>query len=88
MKKGTLKNGFNYEVDENCLDNMELVDAMAEAEAGNPLRFSQATLLLLGKDQKKALYDHLRKDDGRVPIQDVSDAFEEILQDLGEQGKN
>ena len=31
-KKGTLENGFVYEVDENVLDDMRLVDAIAEAE--------------------------------------------------------
>lgn len=86
--KGKLKSGFTFEVDDKALDNMELIDAMAEAEDDNPQRFSKAVLLLLGKDQRNKLYNHLRTDDGRVPIESVSNAFVEIFTALGEQAKN
>lgn len=86
--KGTTKSGFTYEINDEALDNMELIDAMAEAEEDNPQRFSKAVLLLLGKKQRNELYDHLRAEDGRVPIEAVSDAFVEIFTALGEQGKN
>ena len=86
--KGKLKNGFEFDIDEKALDNMELIDAMAEAQEDDPGKFSKATLLLLGKEERKRLYDHLRADDGRVPIQSVADSFVEIFQALGDQGKN
>lgn len=86
--KGKLKNGFEFDIDEKALDNMELIDAMAEAQDDNPAKFSKAILLLLGKDERDRLYDHIREQDGRVPIQAVSDSFVEIFQALGDQGKN
>ena len=86
--KGKLQNGFEFDIDEAALDNMELIDAMTEAQEDDPGKFSKATLLLLGKDERKRLYDHLREEDGRVPIKAVADAFVEIFQALGEQGKN
>ena len=75
-------------MDENALDNMELIDAMAEAQSDNPAMFSKAVVLLLGKDQRDRLYDHIRKDDGRVSIEEVTNAFVEIFETLGESGKN
>ena len=86
--KGKLKNGFSFDVDENALDNMELIDAMAEAQEENPAMFSKAVLLLLGKDQRKKLYDHIRADNGRVSVEAVTHSFVEIFEALGEQGKN
>lgn len=86
--KGELKNGFSFDVDENALDNMELIDAMAEAQEENPAMFSKAVLLLLGKDQRKKLYDHIRDDNGRVSVEAVTNSFVEIFEALGEQGKN
>lgn len=86
--KGELKNGFSFDVDENALDNMELIDAMAEAQEENPAMFSKAVLLLLGKDQRKMLYDHIRDDNGRVSVEAVTNSFVEIFEALGEQGKN
>lgn len=88
MKKGTLKNGFEFEVDEKVMDDMEFIDLLAEADDGNPLRFSQATLLLLGRDQRKRLYDRIRTEEGRVPLEAFSDVFYELIEALGEEGKN
>ena len=87
MLTGTLKNGFEYEIDEGALDNMELIDAMAEAQEDDPTNCSKAVVILLGKEQRDRLYDHVRKD-GRVAISDVTEAFVEIFQDIGDQGKN
>ena len=86
--KGKLTNGFEFDIDANVLDNMELIDAMAEAQNDDPTKFSEATLLLLGREERKRLYDHLRDENGRVPVQAVADAFVEIFEILGDQAKN
>ena len=87
MKKGKLNNGFEYEVDENVLDDMELLDALAEAEE-NPLKISVVSRKVLGTEQRKRLYDHLRREDGTVPVEDASQAIIDILEDMGDEGKN
>lgn len=87
MLTGTLKNGFEFEIDEGALDNMELIDAMAAAQEDDPTKFSKAVLILLGEEQRNRLYEHVRKD-GRVAISDVTEAFVEIFQTIGDQGKN
>ena len=86
MIKGELKSGFKFQIEETALDNMELVDAIAETE-DNPTAVGKVALFLLGKDQKKALYEHLRTDAGNVPVQAFTDAVVEILGST-KQGKN
>lgn len=87
-KKGTLKNGFVYEVDENVLDDMRLVDAIAEAEGENPLKVSKVVTMVLGDEQKERLYKSLENETGRVPVKVAMDALMEIFNRLGEEGKN
>ncbi len=89
MKQIVLNNGFAVEVDENVIDNMELVDALAEMkDDDDPLGISKVTKLLLGKKQRKALYDAVRTEDGRVPLNEISHAIEEIFAAFDDQGKN
>lgn len=88
MRKGTLENGFEFEINEEALDDMELLDAMAEAESGDPLQMSRVMLKVLGKPQRDSLYEHLRNESGRVPIEAAMNALVEIMNSAGEEGKN
>lgn len=81
------KSGFECEVTKGRLDNMELVDALAELDE-NELAVSRVCLLLLGKETRKRLYDHLRTEDGRVPTASLTAELSEIMAALGETGKN
>ena len=51
-------------------------------------QISAVCRLVLGKAQRKALYDHLRTEDGRVPADQVSAALNEIFLALGPDAKN
>lgn len=86
MIKGRTNGGFDYEISETRLDNMELVDALAEAQE-NPLKIGTVVTLLLGSEQKKKLYDHLRLEDGTVPSGRVSEEIVEIFNSC-KAGKN
>lgn len=81
------KTGFTCELDEKKMDNMELLDTLAEISE-NPLNVSKVVKLILSDDQRKALYDHLRTEDGCVPISAVSEAIVDIFNSTGQQGKN
>lgn len=81
------KSGFECEITKDRLDNMELVDALAELDE-NELAVSRVCLLLLGKETRKRLYDHLRTEDGRVPTAALTAELSEIMAALGETGKN
>lgn len=86
--KGETKTGFQFSIDRETFDNMELVDALAELEGGNPLAVSDAVRLLLGKEQRKKLYDHLREEGGRVPATKVTREITDIFSEFGKKGKN
>lgn len=87
MIRGKLESGFEYEFAEEVRDNMELLDAIVEADE-NPLAVSKVVKLLLGENQRRKLYDHLRTDKGNVPILAVSNAVAEIFRGSGQAVKN
>lgn len=88
MKTGELSNGFKYEIDEVVFDDMRFLDALAEADDGDPLATSRVCDMLLGKEQKKALYKMLQNKDGRVPIEPVLECVKELMEALGDESKN
>lgn len=88
MKKGKTTNGFSYEIDENVLDDMELIDAMAEAQGEDPTQISVVVKKIFGTEQRTKLYDHIRTEDGRVPVNDVAEMIKEIIESIGDDGKN
>lgn len=67
-KKGTTSTGFEYEITDEAMNDAELLDALIEAEDGNVISMRRAIDRLLGKEQVKRLYEHLRDEHGRVPI--------------------
>lgn len=88
MKKGKTESGFKYEIDEQVLDDMELIDAMAASQGEDPTQISTVVVKIFGAEQRKRLYDHVRTDDGRVPINEVANIITEIINSLGDDGKN
>ena len=87
MVKGILQNGFEFEIDVEELDDMEFVEALADVEE-NPLAFPKVCTLMLGEEQKKRLYDHLRNEKGKVPVKAVRESIIEIMRVSGEETKN
>lgn len=77
--KGTTSTGFEFEFDKQRVNNMEYLDALAEIKKGNAEAYSEAVSLLLSPEMKKALYDHVRTEDGRVPLEDIDREIDEIL---------
>lgn len=85
--KGKTNSGFEFEIDSMVMDDMELVDALADTMNDNPLSFSIVCTKLFGVEQKKRLYNHLRKD-GRVPLEAISNEIADVFKAMGEDGKN
>ena len=81
--KGKTSTGFEFDIENERLDDMELVDIMAEIDE-NPLLMPKLCKMLLGDEQKKRLYDHLRNEEGRVPIEAVTNAIQEIFNSPGD----
>ena len=77
--------GFKIDVDEAMFNDMELFDSIAEVEKGHMLYLPEVAKKILG-DKKDELYDLLRTESGRVPVDEVSNQILEIIQQAG--GKN
>ena len=83
MIEGKTKSGFAYSIPEKRLRNVDLMEAMRAFEKGDKLAVVDVLTLMLGEEQKKALYDHVRDEDGIVPDEAVSAELGEML--LGSQ---
>ena len=77
MIRGKLSSGFEFHLDENIFDDFELVELYAKV-AKNPIWVGDLAERLLGTEQKKALVEHLRKEDGKVHTTDMFNALKEI----------
>lgn len=78
--------GFEFEIEDGVLDNMELLDAIAELEE-NPLKLTKVVKLLLGEKTKERLYDHVRNEKGRVPADALSTEVADIFKLLNDKVK-
>lgn len=87
MIRGKTSTGFEFEIDEMKLDDMEFLDALSEVDE-NPLKFSKIIKMMLGEEQRSRLYDHLRTEDGRVPVDAANAAIIEIMEYSKDDTKN
>lgn len=87
MKKGKTNSGFEFEIEESALDNMELIDALTDLDSGDTTAISRVCKLLFGEKQRKKLYDHVRTEKGNVPVNAFTQEILEIFEKLKD-GKN
>lgn len=86
MTKVKTSSGFECEIDEKNLDDMRLIDLVAEVSNGNTAKLPEITSKVLG-DQKEKLYKHIEDEHGRVPVEKAIDEITEIFQRINT-GKN
>ena len=77
MIKGTTSSGFKFEIDEKQLKNYEFVELISEVDE-NELLMPKILKMLLGY-QVKALKDHVRDEDGIVPIEKMVEEIKDIF---------
>ena len=74
--------GFEIDVDPSIFDDMELFDAVVDADSGNPERVMNGLTTVVSKilgSRKKELYDLLRDENGRVPLESIKVQIREIM---------
>lgn len=81
MVKGTTKTGFKFSIDPDAIKDMEFIELAAAAEE-NGLLLPKMIEKVLGTQQKKKLYDHVRNSKGRVMVDDINDEIKEIFDSL------
>lgn len=88
MKEGVTKTGFHFSLEDDAMDDMDLVEELANMQENDLIAITRVVTMVFGPDQKKALYDHLRTQEGRVKVSTVMDAIKDAFAVFGEQGKN
>lgn len=88
MKKVKLDDGFTVSVEEDVMDDMELLDDLVKVDEGDGYAISRIVERILGGEEKKKLYEHLRNEKGKIPITVVVAAIRELFEKLGDKGKN
>ena len=81
IKTVTTESGYTVSVEEEKLDDMRFVDALAELQ-DNGLALPRVMDMVFTEEDKQRLYDHVRADDGRVPIEKTTSEFCEVLRAL------
>lgn len=78
MLKGKTNSGFEYEISDSTLNDYELLELFAEVDT-KPILIVKIVNKMLGIDGKKRLADHLRLEDGTVPIDKMTSEVMEIM---------
>ena len=79
--------GFTCDINENNLDDAELLEMVVNIDDGDVLQIPKVLEKLLGKENKKAIYDHVRLEDGRVPFSALNQEIAEIFAGLNTKKK-
>lgn len=86
MIEGKTRTGFVFKFDEANANDMRFVETLAKLE-DNFLVFPKVITMLLGEEQKEALYKHIEDENGRVPVESMQAEFEDMMS-ANEETKN
>lgn len=67
MIEGKTKSGFEFNLDDEAMNDMELLEDLKRLDNGEVIVLPDILKRMLGK-QKDDLYEHVRTESGRVPI--------------------
>lgn len=83
MIKGRLESGFEFELEDDVMDDYDLVLLFGQYRKNPSMDIiADIAVKMLGKEQHKALMDHLRDDRGKLKTSAMMHALEEIENSL------
>lgn len=87
MVRGTTESGFNFELEDEVLDDYELLETLCELDNGNNSVITKMVDTLLGQEQKERLKEHIRNTKGRVSAKRMMEEIVDIFKSCNA-GKN
>lgn len=87
MIKGKTPTGFEFELDDDALDDYDLLETLQKADEGDGSAAIKVVEMLLGEKQKEKLKDHVRSEKGKVSANALFKEIGEIFRACKE-GKN
>jgi len=79
-----LKDGFEVQLSEDTLNSWEFLELLSDIDEGEYGLIVKAARLLLGKEGVKALKEHIRTEDGKVPADTMVNAISELMESANE----
>lgn len=79
MLKGISASGFEFEIDEEVLDDWEMLELLQEIDDGSVGKIAKAIVLLLGKEQYEKLKNFIKARDGKIKASVMIDEFTSIM---------
>ena len=79
MITGITESGFNFEIEEEAIDDYELFENLCAIDNGD---ISKSTIVAdgdLGKEQLKRLKEHCRNENGRISTTKMIDEITQIM---------
>ena len=80
MLQGKTESGFEFQIKKAALNNMELVEGFVEVDKGHIEKIPSVLEMLLGNEEKKKIYDHVRTNDGFVPMDSLVKELKQIIE--------
>lgn len=80
---GKTKTGFEYEIDKKILNDYELLEEIDNI-GKNPLIIIKLLKRLLKEEQLEKLKEHIRNEEGIVPIDKMEKELEDIFNGINE----
>lgn len=87
MIRGKTNSGFEFEIDEEELDDYELLEMLCDIDKGDVTKITDAAKKILGNEQLKELKEHVRDEKGKVSVSKMMKEIEEVLSS-NSRGKN
>lgn len=87
MITGKTKSGFEFQLEDDALDDYELLEELCDIDNGEITKIPHVSVMLLGNDQMNALKEHIRGENGRVSAKKMAGEIGEILT-KSKEGKN
>lgn len=87
MIKGKTSSGFEFTISEDIINVYELIENLGELD-DNPIILGKIVKQILGKEQTGKLKDHIRNENGIVPIDKMTQEIIGIFQSAGKETKN
>lgn len=84
MITGKTESGFEFELEDDVLDDYELLEVLNELNKGGYLALADLTDKLLGAEQKERLKEHIRKDTKKVSSKKMMDEIMQIFNAVNE----
>lgn len=78
MTKGKLDNGFEFDVNDDILNDWELLELFEEMDQGNPLLIIKVAKKILGSNYN-SLKEYCRDENGKVSAIVMSDCIHELF---------